>query len=44
VFEREVAALREAEGQLATRDAVAVARDAAATRETITRIAAGLGT
>lgn len=42
VFEREVAALREAEAQLAARDPQAVARDAQATRETIHRIAAGM--
>lgn len=42
VFEREVAALRQAEAELASRHPQAVARDGQATRETITRIAASL--
>lgn len=44
VFEQEVAALRQAEVQLAARDAQKVVSDAEATRETIIRIAAGMGT
>jgi hypothetical protein len=44
VFEREVEALRQAEAELALRDAQTVARESEATRETIARIAATTAT